>query len=297
MTRLVRKKMSAWKASGQAWKAMEKPQKGETMYTTFRGGYGSKHSKGFVMMRPNGLYCYLFLIIRCPAYVKIGEKQFTVEANTAVIISPNIPYEYGALEGEYKNDWLYFESSDPDFAEAYQALFNRPIPLDNGPQFTQYVQHIVWERSYGSEAYRQDNISMLFQVMLNKLRQELENSNSRREYNPYATSLQELRLHMQSRPEQNYTPAQLAARLKVSPSYFQFLYKDFFGIPFKADLIQMRVEYAQDLILETELPMNQIAELSGYSNEIHFYRQFKARTGMTPKEYRRLRQRGNLLTP
>lgn len=245
------------------------------------------------MSRPNGLYCYLFLIIRCPAYVQIGDERFTVKAGSAVLISPNIPYEYAALEGEYRNDWLYVESSEADFADRYGMLLNRPIPLDNSTQYTQYVQHIVWERSYGSEEYRRDNISMLFQVMLNKLIQERENSSKQREYNPYGTMLQELRLYMQNTPNRNFTPGELAARLKVSPSYFQALYKAFFGVPFKADLIQMRVEYAQDLILETDLPMNQIGELSGYSNEIHFYRQFKAKTGMTPREYQQVMRKGD----
>lgn len=262
------------------------------MYSVFRGGYNSKHPRDFVMSRPNGLYCYLFLIVRCPAYVQIGGERFIIKTNSAVIIAPNIPYEYAALDGEYKNDWLYFESSEPDFADTYGGLFNQPIALGSSLQFTQYFQHIVWENSYGSEAHRRDNVSMLLQVVLNKLFQEKEQSREEKEYNPYAAALQELRLSMQDRPDKNFTPAQLAAKLNVSPSYFQFLYKEFFGVPFKADLIQMRVEYARDLILETELPVNRIAMMSGYSNEIHFYRQFKAKTGMTPREYQISMRRG-----
>lgn len=263
------------------------------MYTILRGNYNAKHPKGFVMSRPNGLYCYLFLIIRTPAYLRIGEEQFMVEAGSAVLIAPNIPYEYGALDGEYKNDWLYLECEDPKFEDRYGMLLNRPILLDNSTLYTQYVQHIVWERNYGLEEYRGSNISMLLQVVLNKLIQEQANSQKQQEYNPYAAMLQELRLYMQAAPNRNFTPEELAARLKVSPSYFQALYKTFFGVPFKADLIQMRVEYAQDLILETDLPMNQIGLLSGYSNEIHFYRQFKAKTGMTPKEYQTLMRQGS----
>ena len=36
----------------------------------------------------------------------------------------------------------------------------------------------------------------------------------------------------------------------------------------------------------TPLTFEQIAYTSGYTNEIHFYRQFKKKTGMTPGEYR-----------
>ena len=90
---------------------------------------------------------------------------------------------------------------------------------------------------------------------------------------------------MQSQAYKNFTPAELAASLDVSPSYFQHLYKEFFGIPFKTDLINMRIEYAKDLILNTNLKLEQIALMSGYSNEIHFYRQFRQKTRMTPREY------------
>ena len=255
------------------------------MYTVLRGGYNSKHPKEFVMYRPNGLYCYLFLIVRSPAYMQIGAERFVIETNSAVIIQPNIPYEYAGIESEYKNDWLYVESSEPDFEEKYGQLFNHPIPLSNSLQFTQYFQHIVWENNYGDEEHRKENVSLLLQVVFNKLLQEKKSLKEQKEYNPYAAELQELRLMMKDRPDKNFTPMELAAAMNVSPSYFQALYKEFFGVPFKTDLIQMRLEYARELILETGLPLNQIAELSGYSNEIHFYRQFKAKTGMTPREY------------
>ena len=76
-------------------------------------------------------------------------------------------------------------------------------------------------------------------------------------------------------------------KLNISRSYFQFLYKDYFGISFKKDLINMRLQYAQELLLNTTMPIEQIAFQSGYSNEIHFYRQFKAKTGLTPGEYQK----------
>ncbi len=255
------------------------------MYTVYRGGYNSKHPKDFCMSRPNGIYCYLFLIFRTPARLQIEEDHFTVKTNCAVIIRPNVPYQYSSLDVEYKNDWLYFDSDDTGFEEKYVALLHRPIPLNDSRQFTQYMQNIVWENNYALEEYRRENVSMLLQVMLNKLLQEKQNANMHGTYNPYTSKLQELRLMMLSRPYKNFTPAELAEMLNVSPSYFQFLYKDFFGLPFKTDLINMRLDYAMDLITETNMTLEQIAFMSGYSNEIHFYRQFKAKLGMTPREY------------
>ncbi|MDD7740359.1 MAG: AraC family transcriptional regulator [Fusicatenibacter sp.] len=256
------------------------------MYTVFRGGYNAKHAIGFVMSRPKGLYCYLFLIIRSPAKVQIGENHFQVTDDTAVIISPDVPYQYSAMEGEYRNDWLYFDSSEETFKEEYSEILNKPVPLGNSLYFTQYFRNIIWESSYAPEEYRQQNVSMLLQIVLNKLKQEKQSTGKSEKYYPYASRLQEIRLTMKSRPYSDFTPKELSEKLSVSPSYFQFLYKDFFGVPFKADLIHMRLDYARELILETNLTLEQIALMSGYKNEVHFYRQFKAKTGMTPKEYR-----------
>lgn len=255
------------------------------MYIIYRGGYNSKHPANFCMLRPNGIYCYLFLIIKSPAKLEIAGERFEVKGNTAVIIRPNVPYQYEGVGGEYKNDWLYFDCTEERFEEEYEELFHKPVVLHDVMRLAQYVKNIVWENSYAPDKYRKQNVSALMQVLINKMYQEVLDAKVQREYSPYASGLQEIRLSMQSRPEKNFTPAELAERLKVSPSYFQFLYKSFFGIPFKTDLIQMRLEYARELIVETNLTLEQIAQICGYANEIHFYRQFKAKTGMTPREY------------
>ena len=90
---------------------------------------------------------------------------------------------------------------------------------------------------------------------------------------------------MQSQPYKNFTSREMAEELGISASHFQYLYKHFFGIPFKSDLINIRMDYARDLILNTDLKLEQISQLSGYNSEIHFYRQFREKTGMTPREY------------
>lgn len=255
------------------------------MYTVLRGGYNAKLPKNFLQSRPNGIDSYLFLIIKSPAKFEIDKKKYIVKTNSFLIIRPHTPYQYSGLDNEYKNDWLHFLSSDDGFEDCYNHIFNHPIATNNSLQFTQYFQHILWENNYSFEEYRQQNVTMLIQTVLNKLLQEEKIARTASSYNPYSLKLQELRLNMLSKPYINFTPSELAKSLNISTSYFQHMYKDFWGIPFKTDLINMRLDYARELILETNLPLEKIAIMSGYSTEIHFYRQFKAKTGMTPREY------------
>jgi AraC family transcriptional regulator of arabinose operon len=256
------------------------------MYTIHKGAYNAKHPKSFLISRPTGLYCYLFLIVKSPSLFIIGGKQFTVNTTSAVIISPNTPYQYSSIDCEYKNDWLYFDCSDEYFTSKYHSLFNHPITLNNSLQFSQLFQQLIWENHYALEPFHENNVDMIFQIIFNKLLQEEQTKQTPMHYNPYTLRLQKMRLDMMSQPSRNHTPTEQAAKLGISSSYFQFLYKELFGIPFKSDLIHMRLEYARNLISETVLPFEEIALMCGYSNEVHFYRQFKAKVGVTPGEYR-----------
>ena len=51
-------------------------------------------------------------------------------------------------------------------------------------------------------------------------------------------------------------------------------------------LMRKRFQRALMLLVETELPVEQIAAKIGYENYSYFYRQFKAHYGVTPGQYR-----------
>lgn len=255
------------------------------MYTVTSGGYNSRHSSDFFMFRPNGLAHHVLLIVKCPSLFQIGGTEITASQNCAILIRPHIPYQYHSIKGKYSDDWLHFDCDDPLFSENAEFLFHQPIPIGSAAQFTLYIQQIMWEHSYAAPDFRSLNVDMLMKVLFNNLIQARQKQSSPVPHSPYISRLQNLRLSLQSQPGKNITLQQAAQELDISSSYFQYLYKQFFGISFKADLINIRIDYAKDLILNSGLKLTHIAQLCGYQSEIHFYRQFKAKTGMTPGEY------------
>lgn len=58
------------------------------------------------------------------------------------------------------------------------------------------------------------------------------------------------------------------------------------GYTFIELLMRKRFQKAVMFLIETELPVEEIAANVGYENLSYFYRQFKARYGMTPNQYR-----------
>ncbi|MBQ8640502.1 MAG: helix-turn-helix domain-containing protein [Lachnospiraceae bacterium] len=256
------------------------------MFQVSVGGCNSRHPEPYVMFRPKGLSEYLLLIVKTKAAFSIGQQELTVDADCAIIIPPDLPYRYQSVSGDYINDWIHFScDSDSVWSELLLPLCT-PIPLPDPSRFSMFLQQIFWERNYGSSRFRTENVSLLMQLLMHNLADAYRHRNSQRRYSPYYSRLQTLRLTMQSQPDRSYEADRIAENLGISTSYFQHLYTEFFGISFQSDRIRMRIEYARQLLAGTSLPIRLIAEMCGYSSEVHFYRQFKAHGGMTPAEYR-----------
>lgn len=81
----------------------------------------------------------------------------------------------------------------------------------------------------------------------------------------------------------------LSAFLNVDYSYLSNLFSSFEGITIEKYLILQRIEKAKELIFYDELTLSEIAYQLGYSSVAHLSSQFKKTTGLTPSEFKKLR--------
>lgn len=80
--------------------------------------------------------------------------------------------------------------------------------------------------------------------------------------------------------------SKIADDFKLSLSALSRMIKKSTGFTFQELLMRKRFQKAVMFLVETELPVEEIAVNIGYENHSYFYRQFKARYGMTPNQYR-----------
>lgn len=258
------------------------------MFKVLYGGCHSRHPLPFTLSRPKGLDHYVLLLVKTRAEFHIGETLLFSVPNSAVIIKPHTPYSYTGTENPYMDDWIHFSCEPDDFPESSLFPFHTFVPLENLPRFTTFLQQILWEQNYTPEEYRTDNVDALFQVLMRNIFHACKGQKNNDAYHPYRTRLRSLRLSLLAAPYETYELSDLAKQIGVSVSYFQHLYSATFGVSFRADLIAMRIEYAKELLQNTNLTIQEIAEQSGYSSEVHFYRQFQKETGFTPAAFRKL---------
>lgn len=239
------------------------------------------------MSRPNGLTNYVLLILKTPADFMVNSTSMKGHPGDGIILDLHTPYSYHNPNGEYNNDWLHFNCSEDTPFDYGALLTNEFFSLPNPGRFSTFIQQLLWEQSYTEDSFRNENIHHIMTVLLNHLKMACRSERDWRYDNPYYPRLQQLRLSMQDSLARNLTIDGLSRELGISPSHFQHLYTRLFGTSFQNDRIQMRVDYATRLLETTNCTIAHIAELCGYTNEVHFYRQFKALTGSTPAAYRR----------
>lgn len=257
------------------------------MLRALKGGCNARHTVSYRMSRPQGLPNYVLLVTRSDGEFHINSSTFPAGPGYAVLLAPNTPYSYWNPNGEYVDDWLHFDVTDPALDERLREISNQVFPAEDSRLLSWCIRQTVWELTFLTE-YTGENADALLRLLLNHL--FLSCREQRKAARPYQKELRALRLEVLSACQERHSVKEYAARLHVSESYFQHLYSEYFGTSFCRDVIAARVGKAQELLLTTDLPLSGIARLCGYANEVHFFRQFKKVTGVTPAGFRGMRQ-------
>ncbi len=91
-------------------------------------------------------------------------------------------------------------------------------------------------------------------------------------------------IHMHFAEELTLT--RLAQEAHLSESYFSTLFKKGCGYGFREYLAKVRVDRAKELLEKTNMGVTEIAEATGFDTQSYFSKVFRARTGLSPSDYR-----------
>lgn len=82
----------------------------------------------------------------------------------------------------------------------------------------------------------------------------------------------------------------LAGELGLSTSHFRHLFREATRQPFHKYLVSIRLERAREMLIQTEIPVTDVAEAVGFINPAHFSRAFNKRFGIAPSALRQVRR-------
>ncbi len=86
---------------------------------------------------------------------------------------------------------------------------------------------------------------------------------------------------------ENLTLKELGAKYYINASYLGQLFKAKYGTTFKSFLHRIRIEKAEELLINSDMKMYNIAEAVGYKDTDYFIDHFIAEKGCTPSKFRK----------
>lgn len=107
-------------------------------------------------------------------------------------------------------------------------------------------------------------------------------------------ALQSLAARISAEPGQPWHVATLARETGYAVDHFSKAFAAVTGLRPQAFIVRARLDRARHLLAETPLNITEIATALGYRDVYFFSRQFRAKCGLTPTEYRRSRDPGAL---
>ncbi|WP_139311221.1 response regulator [Bacillus sp. MRMR6] len=131
------------------------------------------------------------------------------------------------------------------------------------------------------EVEKQERAGMIEKVVDTKLVQAGTQNPSNRE--PIREAIEYINLNLKN----ELTQKEVADHVHLNPSYLSVLFKDHVKLTFSEYITRRRIQRAKELLIATNLPINDIAEESGYKTAKYFIKIFKELEGVTPSAYRK----------
>ena len=129
-------------------------------------------------------------------------------------------------------------------------------------------------------AYVKNLLACMFLIFLNDCTQSKSGSTT-------TTPIQSAIMYVGSHFRENPKMAAIARMFYLNESYFCRLFKRTTGKSYKAYIKDLKLEYSISLLHSTKLSVTEIAIRCGYATPSHFNREFKARYGMPPTQFRK----------
>ncbi|GMK48640.1 response regulator transcription factor [Paenibacillus glycanilyticus] len=103
----------------------------------------------------------------------------------------------------------------------------------------------------------------------------------------YSAPVKEAIQYVDERLHEPVTMRDIADHLHMNASYFSVLFKEQTGLTFSDYLTRRRVQRAKELLTNTRLSINEIAEKAGYQTAKYFVKVFRSHEGVSPGQYRK----------
>lgn len=215
-----------------------------------------------------------------------SKETLPIEAGTVLLLFPGVWHRYKPLPATgWEEFWVGFDGHFAEYLmrqECFDPL-NPLIGIGFNAEFLSVFLRLIDLIKYEGPAYRQLASCFVIQLLGLVYSSALMQDQTRRRQEQVVAAI---RFAMHEHWDQHLDLNVLAARQHVSYEWFRKAFKAVAGIAPGQYLLNLKIEKAAQMLLDTTLTIAQIADKTGFESEFYFSRLFKKKLGCAPGEYR-----------
>lgn len=246
-------------------------------------GYQYIDDTDFIRSRPDGRLDYQIIYLhKGRALVRTGEQNQEIKAGSILVYYPHEVqyYRYYATQA-VEDYWIHFTGTEVKKLLHKYGLLSGIYTVGVHNRLCSLFKEIMVELQLKNEGF-EDIVSNLFQTLPPLIRRYVSNGSKDLDLD---RRFDRLVLLLNDSYQKNWTVDEMAAVCHLSASRFIHFFKERKGIAPLHYLIEIRIQKAKEMMLNSSLNVKQVAQLVGYSDPLYFSRIFKKVTGLSPRRF------------
>ncbi|MEI7880664.1 MAG: AraC family transcriptional regulator [bacterium] len=230
----------------------------------------------------------IYWIERGRGRVHYRGREIVLRPGLLYLIPAGTVFSYGC-DDRLDQHWVHFSATLFDGTPLFDLVDpEREVTPDNVKQTALWfrrLEALIHTRSPGDELEKTGILFLLLAPFLASVKPEMIVARRKARLR-FRETLDYIDAHL-SEPLRIRDLAQAA---HLERTYFSRVFRQCLGIKPVEYIMRRRVERAKTCLWGSEDPLRAIAESLGFTDAFHFSKCFKRLTGMTPKDFRQLRQ-------
>lgn len=209
-----------------------------------------------------------------------------IEAGQAFLLFPNVWHRYHPIsEQGWDENWIGFNG---EVAKRIMDGFFSPekalIRIGHDQELLDLIRSVTSLMQQPTAGYQQLMAARAMEVLAHARLRSLSYRSTDREV---SRKVQEARSYLLDHSAEQVDMNDLARRVGLSYSRFRFVFKESTGTSPLQYHLDIRLNKARELLLQSDLSITEIADRIGFSDVFYFSRLFKKKKGCSPNSYRK----------
>lgn len=210
---------------------------------------------------------------------EVDNKPYHLSAGDVIYLSNGCSYRHLILSEQYKNIYIDF---------LFDVHSDTPLPcvaVKGIDGITQSFIKLHRKWTFRSPSYQSDCMSILYAIYSRIIHAETFSyiPNAKRELFTSA-----VRTIADNYANEELSVSLLASQAGISEVHFRRYFRKIYHVSPQQYIMELRITNAKERLQYHSMPINEIAQVSGFSDPCYFSRIFKQKTGYTPSEYRKV---------